>query len=551
MDTMVGIPSSADIAKMVPGVPSELGLTLDGDMWRPGQTYLIAHALEAFLIKGRKFWLLNGATGSGKSVVAAAIGRILGGRSLFLTHTKQLQAQYLKTLNGAMTVTGKNNHRCLRSPFKGATAEDCDDCLYVLPSDDKWCSYQSQLLAASVSDEIVLNYAYATRILRTNHINALHGGTECPGCNPFRQRDLLVCDEGDLTENAVVSTAGVEIYRRSYDAEMGYPLPSSTLVRDWTEWATTVLPSLTNKLVGAVAAQEASPSEEGLSRIRRLRGLTSSVKQIKGMDAEDTDRVVSQDRSSVTIRPLWGWADSFPLLFRHIERVILMSATLGDPKVLTKKLGIAAEDYVYISSDSPFPVENRPIYRWPVVKVSARTPDDEMLRLVSAADYVIQNYPDKKGIIHTASHKLANYFAEHSEHKERLTTHGTRDRIAALESFRDSPEARVLVTASFTTGLDLPGIIGFQVILKVAFGNLADNVTRWRKEWGSDGDRFGSKNYAAEAMNTVVQAVGRGVRTEEDVCHTYILDGNFNHLVRSAYSPKSFRDALQWLEKGG
>ncbi len=551
MDTVVRDPSGINVAKMVPGKPSDLGLKLDGDKWRAGQTFLIAHALEAFLIKGVRFWLLNGATGSGKSVVAAAIGSILQGKSLFLTHTKQLQEQYLKTLDGAVTVTGKNNHACLKSPFKGATAEDCDDCIYTLPRDDKWCSYQSQILAASLSDEVVLNYAYATRILKTGHMSALHGGTECSGCNPFRDRSLLVCDEGDLTENAVVSTAGVEIYRRSYEAEMGEKLLASTLVRDWVAWAKDRLPMLTSLLGTAVETQEASPSEDGLSRIRRLRSLSTSVQQITRMDADDTDRVVAQDNLSVTIRPLWGWADSFPLLFKHISMVILMSATLGDPAVLTKKLGIKEKDYIYISSDSPFPVENRPIYRWPVVKVSARTSDEDMLRLVSAADYVIANYPNQKGIIHTASHKLAKYFAEHSEHKERLTTHGTRDRIDALEKFRDSPEARVLVTASFTTGLDLPGIIGFQVILKVAFGNLADNVTRWRKEWGDDGDRFGSKNYAAEAMNTVVQAVGRGVRQESDVCHTYILDTNFNHLLRSAYSPKSFRDALQWLERGG
>lgn len=527
-------------AIMIPQNPSDLGLDVPGDEWRAQQRYAIAHALDTFLNKNLKFWFLNGPPGVGKSVIAAAIGRLLQVRTLFLTHTIQLQQQYIKTMKDAATATGKRNHPCLKAVLPGWTAEDCGQCEL---SDPDGCSYWQQMYRAKDADELVLNYAYATRVLQGNHMKPLCGGMEegCSGCNPFRTDvKLLVCDEGHLAHDAIVGAAQVSLNRKSFEAE-GFTLPDTNDLRVWIDWA---------KVAGSKARGALKAAVEGrnLSQLRRCRMIVERLSTLARMDEEDEEIVVSVTARGAEVQPLWGWDYAQPMLMGKFERVMLMSATLGDPGVLSRKLGIDEDEYAYVDLTSPFPIENRRVWRWPVVKVNARTPEVEMQHLVAAADAVIDKFPQRKGIVHSVSHKLAQYFYDNSRHRERLLVHSTRDKMEALERYTSSLQPLVLVTASFTTGLDLPGMIGFQVLLKVPFGNLGEEVTRWRMEWGEGDDKFGKRNYQAEAMNTVVQACGRGVRTPTDVCHTFILDSNFGYLSKQAHMPKSFEESLAWAE---
>ena len=70
----------------VPDRPSELGITTqDGkDEWREGQKDAIGEIISAF--KDKKFVLCNAPTGSGKTIIGAAVGRILGVDSLSLMY---------------------------------------------------------------------------------------------------------------------------------------------------------------------------------------------------------------------------------------------------------------------------------------------------------------------------------------------------------------------------------------------------------------------------------------------------------------------------------
>ncbi len=524
---------------MIPQNPSDLGLDVPGDEWRDQQRYAITHALDTFLNRNLKFWFLNGPPGVGKSVIAAAVGRLLQVRTLFLTHTIQLQEQYVqKTMKDAATATGKRNHPCLEAVLPGWTAEDCGQCKQATP---EGCSYWQQMFKALDANELVLNYAYATRVLQGNHMKPLCEGAEgmCSGCNPFRQDvKLLVCDEGHLAHDAIVSAAQVSLNKRSFEAE-GFTLPETNNLGTWIDWAQVSGSKARGTLKAAVEARN-------LPRLRRCRMIVERLATLARMDEDDEEIVVSVTERGAEVQPLWGWDYAQDMLMKKFERVILMSATLGDPEVLSRKLSIDEREYAYADLSSPFPVENRRVWRWPVVKVNARTPDAEMQHLVAAADAVIDKFPQRKGIVHSVSHKLAQYFYANSRHQERLLVHDARDKMVALERYTSSLQPLVLVTASFTTGLDLPGMIGFQVLLKVPFGNLGDEVTRWRMEWGEGDDRFGKKNYQAEAMNTVVQACGRGVRTPTDVCHTFILDSNFGYLSKTAWMPRSFEESLAW-----
>ena len=115
--------------------------------------------------------------------------------------------------------------------------------------------------------------------------------------------------------------------------------------------------------------------------------------------------------------------------------------------------------------------------------------------------------------------------------------------------FEHAQEPLVIISPSMTTGIDLPYIVGFQIIAKVPYADLGDPVTAARRtykpEWNP---KFGQQVYDADALNTVVQAAGRAVRTPTDQGVTYVIDGNFWGLYARAYSPESFRETVRWLK---
>src|SRR3990167_6130201 len=189
----------------IPDRPSGLDIqTADGkDEWRPLQRETIANICEAFRTKG--FVLANMPTGSGKTIVATAVQRMLKLSSVVLTHTIHLQTQYQQTVPWATVVTGRRNHKCdLPQPFDEVLMADrapCvvgDDCEHISPNG---CSYYKMLYEAAGNPQTVLNYAYAVRILQSRSLFRI--GEDH---NPFR-RELLVCDEGDLAEGAIVDAA--------------------------------------------------------------------------------------------------------------------------------------------------------------------------------------------------------------------------------------------------------------------------------------------------------------------------------------------------------
>ena len=102
-------------------------------------------------------------------------------------------------------------------------------------------------------------------------------------------------------------------------------------------------------------------------------------------------------------------------------------------------------------------------------------------------------------------------------------------------------EPTVLLSPSMQEGVDLRGDYSrFQIICKVPFPYLGDKVVKKRMskwpEW-----------YSTQTAKTVIQAVGRSVRSEDDHAVTYILDEGWRYFYNrhKEYFPQDFRECLQ------
>jgi len=538
-----------------PNRPSELGIvTVDGnDTWWPGQQETVDNIVEG--LWEHKFVLANIPTGGGKTIVSTAVQRLLGLDALALTATIQLQEQYQETMPWAKLATGKRNHQCGRSAddplvklFGYMNADDCEEygggCLGDI---ELTCGYQNMIEGVAGAQEVIANYAYAIRILSANSLKKL-------GYNPFR-RPFLICDEGHLVEDAVVEAVSLSLWRRPCDEAGLREWPESSDIWQWIAWASDNRNKAREWLEESRTAYRTAVdggSGEALRSAaqwnKRARALYDTIGRIRTLKPDEW--AVSPGSAETKLRPLWAWSIIDNRLWQYSESVLVMSATLGDPENLMAKLAIDPKDAVYLDVPSTFPVQNRPIFYWPVAAISRNSDQDDWKTLASAIEHIANTgvLKEKKGLIHTASYNIVENLRPLLQGNPRYVFHSKpnqkEDMIYAL---RNESNPIICLSPSMTTGVDIKEI-GFQIIVKVPFGNLGDPITRMRREYKrADDPYFGRRNYDVEAANTVVQACGRAVRSPTDVGVTYILDQNWWPLYKRTYHAEWFKEAVKWL----
>ena len=547
MDT---IPVKPEYELLAPSTPAELGFP--HNEWWPGQRMTVGRLIAAFN-EGYDAVLLNAPTGSGKTLIGSALGVILSVPTTTMTHTIALQKQYRKTAPWAFVSKGKRNYPCGRSQdgmrpaiakvlgVGELNAEQCDD---HLECENPWlngCPYFESIHAAAESDQVVLNYAYALRICQSQRIKRgmCYGEEDDAQPNPFR-RELAILDEGHLANNAIVQACAVELWHRSLN-RVGLDVPRFQGAANWQVWAR-------DEALPTAQAYDAGDDVVVQTRVRNLVGRLQAL--ATGITAEDW--IVQPGQGVTKIQPLWS-RSVYHRFLAYFPKLLIMSATLGDPELLSSRLGLESRKTGYVDVDSTFPKENRPSFYWPVVKLSSKSDDGDYATLASAIQYIVQQprLAVRKGIVHTPSYKLVSQIRQHMDRDDPtlyIFHEEPQHRDSCVKTFRDADYPLVLVTPSLATGFDLPYEIGWQIIAKVPFGDLGDPVVRAQREYQlPDNPNFGKRCYDDDALNQVVQAVGRAVRAPDDEGVSYILDSNFWGLYKRAHSPGHFKETLAWL----
>jgi hypothetical protein len=198
------------------------------------------------------------------------------------------------------------------------------------------------------------------------------------------------------------------------------------------------------------------------------------------------------------------------------------------------------EQAAFISLPTPFPVENRPVLVSSIGKMSASEIENTLPKLAEAIRRILATHPNEKGIIHCHSYKVSSYIMKNIKSK-RLLTHKSEDREDVLNQHISSKEPTVLVTPSMTEGVDLKGDASrFQIICKVPYPYLGDKLVQKRmRKW--------SWWYPLQTAKTVIQSLGRSIRSSDDFAVSYILDSDWNRFYGQNQDmfPDTFKEAVQ------
>lgn len=533
--------------------PEELGLPPKfWSGWRTNQ----AEAIEAIANSKKGVFFLDGPTGTGKS--ACAIGayskitltgqvmaRMQGDedehrfRCLYVTRTKQLQTQLLCDFANAKTVKGRNNYPCLLYPrrFPDFSAEHCISTKARPCKESRNCPYLLEKDAAVRAGLAVLNDSYFL--------------AEANGPAQFSGANMVILDECDKTESALMSYIQLELAQKQLAKYHLKPPAEMDSIEAWSSWAVQAIDRLMvqygekdRQLAIILNMNHLSNTEIELHKDNKR--ISNFIHKLAGF-ISDVDpswiltHFLDDNGWKITFKPVQVAKYAQEYLWKHGEFFLGMSGTILDPRIQATDLGIT--DYEYKRLESTFPVENRPIYFWPIVTLNWDNMTEGLPRLAEAISELLGRYPNDRVLVHTVSYRIQQYLLAHLP-PDRLITHGPADREEKLELFRTSREPLVMLSPSFDRGIDLfDDQCRCVIICKMPYLDLSDKQTKARMAM-PDGQRW----YLLRAIQTLMQMSGRAVRSPEDHADAWILDGAFKNLFnRTRYAiPKWWQDAIIW-----
>lgn len=200
--------------------------------------------------------------------------------------------------------------------------------------------------------------------------------------------------------------------------------------------------------------------------------------------------------------------------------------------------------YATVSIPSTFPPTRRPIYIYPIAEMSRKNKAHAYPLVAKAVERILDRHPTDRILVHTVSYDLNEYLlAALPNHSSRIQTYkSSSEKQRAIDRYIYSP-ASVLLAPSLDRGIDLRGddcrVI---IVCKVPFPSLGDKQVS-AKLYSSGGQTW----YSVKTVRSLVQMTGRGMRSEDDSCESYILDAQFiNNIYRRSKNllPQWWREAL-------
>lgn len=495
-------------------------------------------AIRYVLESDRRFIFLEAPTGSGKSLIAMAAGVALGGVT-YAVHSKVLQTQITKDFPEAKSLFGRSNYPCIDEPEL-----TCDDCVVKCERKDE-CLYEAQKKRVLSSSLRILNYDYLL--------------SEANFVGKFSQQRNVIIDEADNLENTLINfvtliftTYGLSRLGLQHEIEALHKTSKDKerLIDSWKSFcgiarlkAKAILDSLNAK----IATFEKPLNEYEVKTIKERNRVKRLMEKIDLFlcNADETWLYDDSQPDRYVFRPLWmneSLAEQF--LWRHSERWILMSASFLPLRLECKRLGIPLEDADYKLVPSTFPPASRPIHIQPVANLTSKEMDAETPKLIQAIRDIMAQHHNEKGLIHAVSYKLAKAIVDGIA-SPRLLIHDSGNRQEVLDAFMQSPNPYVLVSPSMERGVSLEqDLCRFIIVAKAPFLYLGDKIVAARVY----SSKLGNEWYAAQMLSTVLQMTGRGMRSADDSCSSYILDAQFKRVFekRPLFLPAWWREAVTW-----
>lgn len=487
----------------------------------------------------KKYIFLQCGTGIGKSALAVTMGKTAG-KAYIVSTSKQLQDQYVKDFSnkGLVTMKGRSNYPCFVLDDKSDCSKGpCIGLPEIKNSCKEHCSYYKQKELANKSQLFCTNYAFLL------------------SSSDLKKRDLLVFDEAHNIENEIISFATINIKPLRTLKKV-----KKTVTKDDYVFCTNISIDSTNDeiadFVSIFSDKYVLPHIESLKGdiallnieeksskiISALDHITKELKLFESLYNKITifnsrpedycfETLYDGDDFVIKLTPLNPSRILKTYTDRLANKVLFMSATILDFEIFAESLGISTDESAFLSFESTFNPELSPIYNLSCVDLSYKNLNnkDEIDSLIKTIDFIVKQFPNDKGIIHTGNKTITDILYDHFFDNERFLF-----RIATIENqviYNDhitSDKPTILVSSSMLEGVDLSDDLSrFQIVCKLPYLSLGDKRIKMKTE-------MNNKWYELQMWQRLIQSCGRSTRSENDFSKTFILDRLFNRAFFNA-----------------
>lgn len=485
-----------------------------------------------------KFLLLEIPVGGGKSNLALTFSHWLQNEkkksAFIITPQRILQEQYEESFKDnknyrLQCLYGKSNYKC-------HSKETTCDVGGLLKPLCKHCPHMAAKMAAKESQNAVLNYSLAL--------------TSFAYTNVFTRRNLLVFDECHSIEDHLVGFDAVEITNRRCE-KYGWKFKTQIKISEAIEWIKSYylgvvkdkLEELQIKYEGIREKPSDKLSWYDIGKLRELDKLAAHYDEIKILTLRKSEYTVNNfvlvnsiDRFQ--FKRLNGAYSFNKIVMPFADRFLFMSSTILDQSGFCDDIGIDPKESSMLSLKSEFPVEQRPVYYKPAMRMNKDWNKDANAqkrdKSIEKIKRILKDHEGESGLIHTGNFGVARWLVEKLDKGHHEIFHHNPgkskgiNRNTAITSFIKCKKPALLISPSSTEGLDLKDDLGrFAIIMKVPFGSLGDQWIKRKME-------LSNKWYRRRALIDIIQGGGRIVRSEKDMGTVYILDGSFGFLLNQS-----------------
>lgn len=522
------------------------------DVWpapgfREHQQQAIVDILANLYVADKDVVLLSAPTGAGKSLILHAammvVQEVCGRDAFFTTPLNALidQVEEDDFMNDeVITLKGKNNYSCVHRQDRGTPVDkavcqrvDSFDCEHKEQHHEQGgCPYYGRKSVAKTHPEVVTNMSY------------LMANSMIPDEYGIPQKELVVVDECQKIEDFGLGFVSLTVSKRNVPLvwdQIDRP-PRTEEVDDLRMWLKQeVHRRVSDKLQEFEGKAELT--EEQADKKDKLKEFVRKVENFLA-DSQDhhwvAEREVDDGDWKVKFNPIRVGRFMEQFLWSQGNKVILSSATIPRGGFL-EEVGLDDRSVGEVEVPSTFPPERRAVITEHAVgKMTMSERDKNIPKMAAKIADIARHHDGKRGFVHCHSYKLAKRVYKHipNDVKGRTRVQNADDREEALEAWLradvdedggQNPEigGQVFLSVAMDEGISLDGDDArWQVIAKAAYPFMGDKRVNYRVNEMNDWTW-----YAGKAAINLQQAVGRGMRSKDDWCHTYVLDKSAADLI--------------------
>lgn len=541
----------------------------DSFSFRKYQKETCVDIIYSFLT-GEKNYILEAPTGSGKSIMAMIIGGVLTSyhkkRGYVLISDLSLIEQYERdvrrfSLDSFGVIKGQENYNCPMegTSFKNAPCQVRGDKNYFglytqakkCPSGSE-CAYLIARFHALETNLTICTY-HLWLTYQNMEMNKTFGDEA-----PFGKRDFIICDEAhklvdiiqsmysirisNVERNMVTSITSVrkeEFSPRDKKIQNTFDniLNNSDNIEILFHEVTKLRDLLDEHCDGGRLTMQKSddydlPHYKCVKLSHAVNALDEYLQSINMFIASVSGKldqiVVTKTNYPEEIMTLNCLDEKFlmeKLFYPHYTNALFMSATIGDLGVFA--MNAHMNSYKSLRLDSTFDFTKSPIFYCPTYKMNYDNKETSIPHIIEMIKKIVYMFPDRRGCILTSSYDMMRkiYNSVDNDIKERMQTYdNSKNKREILGKFRYYDNA-ILIGPSLFDGLSFDDdLCRFLIIAKVPYPDLSSNFIKKKMQtnflW-----------YSGQASLSIIQGVGRGVRSENDWCYSFILDGCIEKLL--------------------